>query len=231
MKFDRFCVMFWQGVVIRGACSGLNNREDNNALASHYGNRCCAIRIKACRGGFAAMQHQAWGKGRVGGRGVQTLQWELQGVFGIICASNSLGSEPAWKPAKGRPWFERAAPEPGLGGVWAMLNTCLSSKLILHLSCASSLNIIIFHGTAPLEKGLTTPPASARNLCRAMDMTAFAGHSMEALSCPLPWNNPLGFLPVANIKLISSQMPPFSQDAESKKNTHFPIPPFPCVWV
>lgn len=63
MKFDRFCVMFWQGVVIRGACSGLNNTEDNNALASHYGNRCCAIRIKACRGGFAAMQHQAWGKG------------------------------------------------------------------------------------------------------------------------------------------------------------------------
>lgn len=70
MKFDRFCVMFWQGVVIRGACSGLNNTEDNNALASHYGNRCCAIRIKACRGGFAAMQHQAWwGKEeeRVGG--------------------------------------------------------------------------------------------------------------------------------------------------------------------
>ncbi|KAK9401055.1 hypothetical protein NXF25_011769 [Crotalus adamanteus] len=45
---------------LRGACSGLNNTEDNNALASHYGNRCCAIRIKACRGGFAAMQHQAW---------------------------------------------------------------------------------------------------------------------------------------------------------------------------
>lgn len=60
MKFDRFCVMFWQGVVIRGACSGLNNTEDNNAPASHYGNRCCAIRIQACRGGFAAMQHQAW---------------------------------------------------------------------------------------------------------------------------------------------------------------------------
>ena len=40
MKFDRFCVMFWQGVVIRGACSGLNNTQDNSALASHYGNRC-----------------------------------------------------------------------------------------------------------------------------------------------------------------------------------------------
>lgn len=42
-------------------------------------------------------------RGRGGGRGVQTLQWELQGVFGIICASNSLGLEPAWKRAKGRP--------------------------------------------------------------------------------------------------------------------------------
>lgn len=119
MKFDRFCVMFWQGVVIRGACSGLNNTEDNNALASHYGNRCCAIRIEACRGGFAAMQHQAWGKGE-GRRGVQTLPWELQGVFGIICASNSLGFEPAWSLAKGRPWFERGTAEPGPSAERAM---------------------------------------------------------------------------------------------------------------
>lgn len=111
MKFDRFCVMFWQGVVIRGACSGLNNTEDNNALAGHYGNRCCAIRIQACRGGFAAMQHQAWGQGEGGERGVQTLHWELQGVFGIICASNSLGLEPGWKVAKGRLWLGRGSAE------------------------------------------------------------------------------------------------------------------------
>lgn len=184
MKFDRFCVMFWQGVVIRGACSGLNNTEDNNALASHYGNRCCAIRIKACRGGFAAMQHQAWGKGEGGKRGVRTLQWELQGVFGIICASNSLGSEPAWEPAKGRPRFERAAAEPGLGGEWAVSNTHLSSKLISHLSGASSLNIIVCHGTAPLEKRLTAPPASAGNLCRAMDVPAPCRKRHEDLPCP-----------------------------------------------
>lgn len=45
-----------------------------------------------------------------GGRGCKS-SWELQGVFGIICVSNSLGSQPAWKAAKGRPWFERAAAE------------------------------------------------------------------------------------------------------------------------
>jgi len=117
-------------------------------------------------------------KGR-GKRGVQTLQWELQGVFGIICASNSLGLEPAWKPAKGRPWFERAAAEPGLGGEWAMSDMRLSSKLLLHLSGAPSLNITVCHGTALLEKRLTTPPVSAGNLCRAMDMPALEEQGMK----------------------------------------------------
>lgn len=53
------------------------------------------------------------GEGGGGGEGrMPTLQWELQGVWGIMCASNSLGLEPAWKDAKGRLWLERAAPEP-----------------------------------------------------------------------------------------------------------------------
>lgn len=60
-----------------------------------------------------------------------------------------------------------------------MLNMRLSSKLILHLSGASSLNIIVCHGTAPLEKQLSTPPASAGNLHRAMDMPALARHGMK----------------------------------------------------
>lgn len=108
MKFDRFCVMFWQGVVIRGACSGLNNTEDNNALASHYGNRCCAIRIQACRGGFAAMQHRAWGR-REGEKGSANSTLGAPGSFWHhLCTSNSLGLEPAWRAAKGRPWFGRA---------------------------------------------------------------------------------------------------------------------------
>lgn len=118
MKFDRFCVMFWQGVVIRGACSGLNNTEDNNALASHYGNRCCAIRIKACRGGFAAMQHQAWGKGE-GGEGECKLcsgssrEFLASSVPQTHWAWSRLGNEPRADPSLKGPLPSLASVENG----------------------------------------------------------------------------------------------------------------------
>lgn len=147
MKFDRFCVMFWQGVVIRGACSGLNNTEDNNALAGHYGNRCCAIRIQACRGGFAAMQHQAWGQGE-GGKGEYKL---CTGSSREFLASSVPPTHWAWSRAGRQP---RAAC--GLEGrlpsrvsVWS---TRLSPMVTWHLSGAPPLNVIVRHRTAPLEK-------------------------------------------------------------------------------
>lgn len=67
-----------------------------------------------------------------------------------------------------------------------MLNMCLSSKLILHLSGASSLNIIVCNGTAPLEKQLSTPPASAGSLRREMDIACPCKAWHEVLSCPFP---------------------------------------------
>lgn len=177
MKFDRFCVMFWQGVVIRGACSGLNNTEDNNALAGHYGNRCCAIRIQACRGGFAAMQHQAWGQGE-GGKGEYKL---CTGSSREFLASSVPPTHWAWSRAGRQP---RAACglEGRLLSSVRVEHTPLPHGHLAFIRCSTIKCYCPPRNCSPGE--VTTPPAPAlwcdswTSPCRTW---------CEAPSCPFPW--------------------------------------------
>lgn len=106
MKFDRFCVMFWQGVVIRGACSGLNNTQDNNELASHYRNRCSCNQNQACVRicCYATMGSQSLGEAGLWGNGGRTPCSGAHSTrSGHHLDCTPLGLKLSWNMAKGSP--------------------------------------------------------------------------------------------------------------------------------